>query len=71
MEKETQTNEMVIIPMNAIQLAKIYGVGIKTFRKWMEPHKAEIGDKIGRFYTISQVKIILEKFGIPGTNLKM
>ena len=71
MQSIAEKNEMVVIPMNAIQLAKIYGVGIKTFRKWMEPHKAEIGEKIGRFYTISQVRIILEKFGIPGTNLKM
>lgn len=71
MQSVAVKNEMVVIPMNAVQLAKIYGVGIKTFRKWMQPHQAEIGQKIGRFYTITQVKIILEKFGIPGTNLKM
>ncbi len=71
MQSKSEKNELVITPMNAVQLAKIYGVGIKTFRKWLEPHRQEIGKKIGRFYTINQVKIMLEKFGIPGSNFKL
>ena len=70
-QKQEETNEMVLVPMNGVQIAKLYGIGMKTFRKWIAPHKYEIGEKRGRFYTIKQVKIILEKFGIPGSNLKM
>ncbi len=47
------------------ELAGLYDVCSRTFKKWLEPCEAEIGPKHGRFYTVRQVKIILEILGLP------
>jgi hypothetical protein len=46
-------------------LAKCYGVCDKTLLKWMKPFTKEIGQKQGRYYTVAQVLVILEKLGKP------
>ena len=43
----------------------IYGISLKTFKKWLEPHLDYIGEKRGRYYTNLQVKLIFEKLGAP------
>jgi hypothetical protein len=48
------------------ELARLYCVCDRTFKKWIAPFAEEIGLKPGRYYTISQVKIIFEKLGLPG-----
>lgn len=48
------------------ELSELYGVSEKTFRKWLSPFKEAIGEKRGYFYTIGQVKQILEFLGVPG-----
>ena len=66
---------MTIVVNNTIQLkaysagelAKLYGVNWRTFKKWLIPFEAEIGEKRGRFYTITQVKIIFDKLSLPAT----
>lgn len=61
------TNDYVEIkPYNAKELARIYNVTPRTLKKWLVPHAHAIGPRIGRIYTVAQVKIILEKLGIPG-----
>lgn len=52
-------------PYSLTELTKVYGVCIKTMHKWLDPFKDEIGEKKGRFFTISQVKLIFEKLGLP------
>lgn len=47
------------------ELADIYGVDWRTFKRWLVPFKEEIGERNGRYYTINQVKIIFEKIGLP------
>ena len=47
------------------ELAKIYNIGDKTFRKWLKPFAEEIGPRNGRFYNVNQVKIIIAKLGSP------
>lgn len=49
------------------ELAAIYKVCSKTFKKWIEPFAEVIGEKRGRYYNVNQVKIIFEKIGIPHT----
>lgn len=51
----------------ALELARLYKVHKSTFLRWVEPFKEDIGEKKGRFYTIAQVKIIIEKLGVPGS----
>lgn len=55
-----------IKPCTLTELAAIYGVGIRTMKKWITPHQPAIGEKHGRIYTALQVKIIFEKLGLPG-----
>ncbi len=47
------------------ELARMYGVNRRTFKRWIEPFLNRIGKRRGRFYTIMQVKIIFEKLGTP------
>ena len=55
-----------IKPCTLTELAAIYGVGIRTMKKWITPHGPSIGEKHGRIYTALQVKFIFEKLGLPG-----
>ena len=61
----TQTGRLSLRPYTAKQLYEMYGVSDKTFRKWLEPFSETIGEKKGRYYTIGQVKAILECLGTP------
>lgn len=47
------------------ELARIYQVDWRTFKKWLRPFEKEIGEKQGRYYNIPQVKIIFEKLDLP------
>ena len=64
---KTGRSTFIITPMNYKQLSIVYGVSRKTFAKWLEPFHAEIGEKLGGMYNVAQVKIIVEKLGMPGT----
>jgi hypothetical protein len=50
---------------SAQELADLYQINIKTFKKWLTPFTSRIGEKAGRYYTIAQVKIIVECLGVP------
>jgi hypothetical protein len=48
------------------EIAKIYEVDRRTMNKWLKPFKEEIGLRLGRYYTIAQVRIIFLKLSVPG-----
>lgn len=52
-------------PYNTKELSALYGVSYKTFKKWLRPHKEQIGDKIGYYYNIDQVKTIFRILSLP------
>ena len=52
-------------PYTHKELSDYYGVSNKTFKKWLLPFSIQIGKKNGRYYSVTQVKIILEVLGIP------
>jgi hypothetical protein len=54
-----------IRPYSTKDLAIIYGVCVKTFKKWITPFTTEIGEKNGRYFSVAQVKIIFEKLDVP------
>lgn len=56
-------------PYSVKQLSGLYGVSTKTFRRWMAPYQEEVGEKLGHYYTISQVTCIVHRLGIPGMAL--
>lgn len=47
------------------ELAEMYETTPKTFTRWIMPHEHLIGKKIGRSYSIAQVKIIFQALGMP------
>lgn len=66
--KPVDTTEKPVPPIRAYtfqQLAKLYDVPERTLRRWLVLLKAEIGPRIGHFYTPRQVKIIFERLGAP------
>lgn len=48
-------------------LASMYGVDKRTMRKWLLPIKEELGERLGNFYNISQLKIIFSHIKLPST----
>lgn len=62
--KENKTT-ITIRPYKLKELAGLYSVDRKTFRKWLKPFEDKIGLRAGHFYKISQVKVIFEMLGYP------
>ena len=57
--------EPKIRAMSKTELANAYQVSIKTFSRWIQPFKEEIGKYLGRAYTPKQVRIIFKLLGHP------
>ncbi len=52
-------------PYSKREMAEIYGVSSKTFEKWINPFIDDIGKRNGRYYTVRQVTMIIEKLDFP------
>lgn len=61
---DTQGN-LIIKPYRLLDLAAIFDVNYKTFRRWMDKYPEELGDRDGKYYSIRQVNFCIEKFGLP------
>lgn len=59
-------NKVEVKPYNLKELANLYQVSDKTFKRWIDHFKGELGEKYGNYYTIHQVRIIFKKLGLPG-----
>ncbi len=60
------TNVREVKPYTLKEMAGIYGVCDKTLKRWLEPFKEEVGRRQGRFYNVTQVRLIFDKLGLPG-----
>jgi hypothetical protein len=49
------------------ELSGLYELSGKSMKTWLAPFKQEIGQRVGRFYTPKQMKIIFKKLGAPCT----
>lgn len=56
-------------PYSTVELARLYGESVKTFRKWIQLFENEIGCKRGRFYSVRQVKLIFAELDVPHVTL--
>jgi hypothetical protein len=63
--KHREKRQIEIRPYTLRELASIYGVCSRTLKKWMEPFLTEIGEKKGRYFTITQVKIVFKMLSTP------
>lgn len=59
--------EMPLKAYSIHELALIYEVDSRTFKKWLKPLQSIIGEKQGRYYKIPQVRIIFENLGLPSS----
>lgn len=62
----SSSSQIAIKPCTLTELAAIYGIGVRTMKKWITSHQDAVGEKHGRLFTALQVKIIFEKLGLPG-----
>ena len=51
--------------MSKTQLAKAYGVDVRTFNKWLKNFQKQIGKQMGRLYTPRQINVIFREIGYP------
>lgn len=59
-------NSIPLKPYSLAELSRLYSVCDRTMKKWITPFQHEIGERNGRYYNVSQVKIIFDKLGLPG-----
>lgn len=62
---QTAKQQFHLRPYTIAELADIYGVSKKTFRKWLDPFQEIIGRRNGFFYSVKQVQVIIDKLGFP------
>ena len=56
-------------PVTKTELARAYGVNIKTFDRWLKPLNKSLGKRLGRLYTPLQLQIIFRHFGKPNLSV--
>ncbi|NCT73971.1 MAG: hypothetical protein GXC78_05530 [Chitinophagaceae bacterium] len=59
------TKRAVIRPSSLKELANMYGMDRKTMSRWLKPHYARIGERIGRYYNVRQMEAIFDALGFP------
>lgn len=52
-------------PYNTKDLCTLYGVSYKTMQKWLEKIKDQLGERVGKKWSVSQVEVIFKKYGRP------
>jgi hypothetical protein len=57
--------KIILKPLSPGELAEQYNVCVKTFRSWMVKHEHAIGERIGRYFSILQVREIYTRLGCP------
>jgi hypothetical protein len=63
---DEETKRIKLKPYSPADLAEIYDVDPRTFKRWIAPFEEAIGERQGRYYTIKQVKVIFDKISLPG-----
>lgn len=66
MSNKTEEGKFMLKAYSPKEIRNLYGVSALTYKKWTEGFKDEIGELKGKFYTVAQVKIIIDKLGAPG-----
>jgi hypothetical protein len=66
MANKTEDGKFILKAYSPKEIRGFYGVSIRTFKKWTEDFEEELGEVKGKFYTVTQVKFIIDKLGTPG-----
>lgn len=60
-----ENGNMFIKPYQLIDLAKIFDVNYRTFKRWVNNIEKELGKPSGRYYSVAQVEYMIAQFGLP------
>jgi len=52
-------------PYTILELSKIYGISYNTMKRWLKRIKTKIGKKAGYYFSVKQIKTIINEFGLP------
>lgn len=52
-------------PYTIADLSRLYGVSRNTLKAWLKPFAQQIGQRIGNYFTVAQVQVIIDKLGMP------
>lgn len=55
----------IVRPCTGRELAELYELSYKVFKRHLKPHLAKIGKRNGNFYLVNQVLAVLEAMGPP------
>jgi hypothetical protein len=56
---------LIIKPYRLKDLAIIFDVNQQTLKRWMSKHPEKLSEKDGKYYSVHQVKYMVEAFGLP------
>jgi hypothetical protein len=54
-------------PYTMKEMAAIYCISARSFATWIKKIEPHVGRKQGRYFNVHQVRMIIEKLGLPGT----
>jgi hypothetical protein len=63
--KEEERTVIRVMPYTTKQLSVIYKVDRRTFYKWLNDFKNDLGKRNGYYWSIPQVKMIFQKLSLP------
>lgn len=66
MSSRKEDGKFILRAYTPKEIRNLYGISPHIFKKWIEDFKDEIGELKANSYTITQVKIITDKLGVPG-----
>ncbi len=64
-KKLFKNTHLSIKPYTLKELSEIYKVCTPTFKKMLEPYEQLLGEHTGRYYSITQVKLIFQYIDLP------
>lgn len=53
-------------PYSKKELMELFEVKDRVLTKWLNALQPELGKQLGRLYSVRQVKLIIERYGVPG-----
>lgn len=52
-------------PYMVNELSTLYSISEPTMRNWIQSINDKIGERVGRYYNVRQVKEMFDNFGVP------
>jgi len=56
---------ILLRPYTLKELSGLYGVSKTVMRNWIFPLQTRLGERVGHYYSVLQVKLIIEHLGWP------